>query len=92
MGWPVDESYEKNSNVFHAGKLTGELMLIVGELDNNVDPASTAQVVAALQKAGKKFDFVPIMNAGHGAAESEYGSYRRADFLVRHLKQTIPPR
>ena len=41
MGWPVDESYADNSNVTHADKLTGKLMLIVGELDSNVDPAST---------------------------------------------------
>jgi dipeptidyl aminopeptidase/acylaminoacyl peptidase len=86
MGWPVDESYARNSNVTHAAKLTGKLMLVVGELDDNVDPASTAQVVAALQKAGKHFDFLPVMNAGHGAAETPYGKYRRADFLVRHLQ------
>ena len=61
-------------------------MLGVGETDHNVDPASTAQVVAALQKAGKIFDFVPIMNADHGAAETPYGSYRRAEFLMRHLQ------
>lgn len=85
MGWPVDESYARNSNVTHADKLTGKLMLIVGELDHNVDPASTAQVVAALQKAGKDFDFVPIMNSNHGAAGTPYGKYRLADFLVRHL-------
>jgi dipeptidyl aminopeptidase/acylaminoacyl peptidase len=86
MGWPVDESYANNSNVTHAAKLTGKLMLVVGELDNNVDPASTYQVVAALQKAGHSFDFVPIINAGHGAAESPYGKYRRAEFLVRQLR------
>ena len=85
MGWPVDESYERNSNVTHVAKLKGNLMLIVGELDTNVDPASTAQVVAALQKAGKDCDYVPIMNAGHGAAETPYGKRRRADFLVRNL-------
>ncbi|MES2475332.1 MAG: DPP IV N-terminal domain-containing protein [Verrucomicrobiota bacterium] len=85
MGWPVDESYERNSNVTHAAKLQGKLMLIVGEMDSNVDPASTAQVVNALQQAGKDFDFVPIMNAGHGAAETPYGKYRRAEFLVRQL-------
>jgi dipeptidyl aminopeptidase/acylaminoacyl peptidase len=91
MGWPVDDSYARNSNVTHAAKLTGELMLVVGELDHNVDPASTAQVVAALQKAGKKFDFVPVMNSDHGAAESPYGKYRRADFLVRHLHAQETP-
>ncbi len=86
MGWPVDESYAENSNATHAAKLKGKLMLIVGELDNNVDPASTYQVVSALQKAGHSFDFVPIINAGHGAAETPYGKFRRAEFLVRHLR------
>jgi dipeptidyl-peptidase-4 len=85
MGWPVDESYARNSNVTHVAKLTGKLMLIVGELDTNVDPASTAQVVNALTRADKDFEFVPIMNAGHGAAETPYGKRRRADFLLRHL-------
>lgn len=85
MGWPVDGSYERNSNVTHVTKLKGKLMLIVGELDTNVDPASTAQVVAALQKADKDFEFLPIINAGHGAAETPYGKRRRAEFLVRNL-------
>jgi dipeptidyl-peptidase-4 len=86
MGWPVDDSYADNSNTTHAAKLQGKLMLVVGELDDNVDPASTAQVVHALQKANKIFDFVPIINAGHGAAESPYGKMRRANFLVTHLQ------
>lgn len=86
MGWPVDESYVKNSNKEDAPKLQGHLLLIVGELDTNVDPASTTQVVAALQKAGKSFDFMPIAGTGHGAAETPYGSRLRMEFLVRHLK------
>ena len=85
MGWPIDESYPRNANVTHVEKLTGKLLLIVGELDTNVDPASTTQVVNALQRANKDFDFLPIMNAGHGAAETPYGRYRRADFLVKNL-------
>lgn len=86
MGWPVDESYAKSSNKEEASKLQGHLLLIVGELDTNVDPANTMQVVAALQKAGKTFDFMPIAGTGHGAAETPYGSKLRMDFLVRHLK------
>ena len=50
-----------------------------------MDPASTYQVVGALQKAGKHFEFMPIINTGHSAAESPYGDYRRAEFLVREL-------
>jgi len=86
MGWPVDESYAQSSNVVHAAKLTGKLMLIVGEIDENVDPASTAQVATALEKADKDFELVTIMNAGHGAAESDYGRRRRAQFLVDALQ------
>jgi dipeptidyl aminopeptidase/acylaminoacyl peptidase len=69
-----------------ARKLQGKLLLIVGELDTNVDPASTMQVVGALQSAGKTFDYLPIVGAGHGAAETPYGSRRRMEFLVEHLQ------
>lgn len=86
MGWPVDESYAKSSNSEDAAKLEGHLLLIVGELDTNVDPASTTQVVAALQKAGKTFDYMPIAGAGHGAAETPYGAKLRVEFLIKHLQ------
>lgn len=85
MGWPVDDSYRESSNAEDAHRLKGELLLIVGELDKNVDPASTMQVVGALQKAKKSFDFLPIVGAGHGAAETAYGNQRRMEFLAKHL-------
>jgi dipeptidyl aminopeptidase/acylaminoacyl peptidase len=92
MGYPVDDSYAKNSNVDNAYRLTGKLMLVVGELDTNVDPASTMQVVNALIKANKDFDYLIIPGAGHGAAESPYGVRRRADFFVRNLLGVEPRR
>jgi dipeptidyl aminopeptidase/acylaminoacyl peptidase len=92
MGWPVDRSYEESSNVVNAARLTGKLLLVVGELDDNVDPASTMQVCAALQKADKDFDLVIVAGAGHGAAETPYGRRRRMDFLVRHLLGVEPRR
>jgi len=85
MGWPVDESYARNSNVTDAHKLTGKLMLVVGEMDRNVDPASTMQVVNALVKANKDFDLLVIPGANHGSAETPYGKRRRADYFVRNL-------
>ena len=60
-------------------------MLIVGELDRNVDPASTLQVSAALVRAGKPHELVVIPGTGHGAAETPYGTSKRAAFLKRHL-------
>ncbi len=82
--------YAENSNVTHAAKLTGRLLLIFGELDRNVDPASTMQVVNALEKADKDFELLPITGSNHGAAESPYGSRRRMDFLVRNLLGVEP--
>lgn len=86
LGWPVGEVYAQASNRDHAHRLQGALLLIVGELDTNVDPASTFQVVGALQRAGKPFEFMPLVNEGHGAAESDYGSRLRAEFLLKHLR------
>jgi dipeptidyl-peptidase-4 len=86
MGWPLDDSYARSSNLEDAAKMEGHLLLIVGELDNNVDPASTVQVVGALQRAKKSFEFMPIVGTGHGAAETPYGSRLRMEFLVKHLR------
>ncbi len=85
MGWPVGPHYEEQSNVTQAHRLQGKLLLTVGELDRNVDPASTMQVVGALIKADKDFDLIIVPGAGHGAGESPYGRRRRAEFFVRHL-------
>ncbi len=90
MGWPVDESYQRSSNVADAAKLQGHLMLCVGELDHNVDPASTMQVVNALIKADKDFELLIVPGQGHGAAETPYASRRRMDFFVRQLLGVEP--
>ena len=51
----------------HAGKLQGKLLLVVGELDTNVDPSSTMQVVNALIKANKYFDLLVMPGEDHPA-------------------------
>ena len=84
--------YEENSNVTHAGKLRGKLLLTVGELDRNVDPASTLQVVDALIRAEKEFEFVLVPGAGHGIGEAPYMVRRRQDFFVRALYGAEPRR
>jgi dipeptidyl aminopeptidase/acylaminoacyl peptidase len=86
MGYPLGPHYGEQSNVTQAHRLTGKLLLVVGELDRNVDPASTLQVVDALVKADRDFDLLLIPGAGHGAAESNYGRRRRAEYFVRHLR------
>ncbi len=90
MGWPVGSHYEEQSNVTQAHRLEGKLLLIVGEMDKNVDPASTMQVVNALIKANKDFDLLVAPGMGHGAAETPYASRRRQDFFVRRLLGVEP--
>ena len=90
MGWPVGPHYAEQSNVTQAHRLQGELLLTVGELDRNVDPASTMQVVDALIKADKDFDLIVVPGAGHGVGERSYAKRRRTDFFVRHLLGVEP--
>ncbi len=90
MGWPLGPHYEEQSNVTQAHRLQGKLLLIVGEMDRNVDPASTMQVVDALVKADRDFEMLVIPGTGHGSAETPYGSRRRADFFARHLLGVEP--
>ena len=91
MSYPIDSSYVECSNVENAYRLERPLMLVVGELDDNVDPASTMQVVNALEKAGKDFELVVIPGAHHTMGES-YGDHKRYDFFVRHLLGVAPPK
>jgi dipeptidyl aminopeptidase/acylaminoacyl peptidase len=90
MGWPLGPEYAASSNMEHAAKLQGRLLLIYGEMDTNVDPSSTMQVVNKLILANKDFDLVGIPNAGHTNGGT-YGDHKRFDFFVRHLRGIEPP-
>jgi dipeptidyl aminopeptidase/acylaminoacyl peptidase len=92
MGWPIGSHYAEQSNVTQAHNLQGKLMLIVGEVDTNVDPASTLQVVDALIRANKDFELIVVPGSNHGSASNPYGQRRRADFFVRHLHGVEPRR
>lgn len=90
MGYPVDSAYVECSNVYNAHKLEGALMLVVGELDDNVDPASTYQVADALIKAGKDFELVVLPGVHHTMGE-QFGEHKRFDFFVKNLLHVLPP-
>jgi dipeptidyl aminopeptidase/acylaminoacyl peptidase len=85
MGWPVGPHYEQQSNVTQAQRLQGKLLLMVGELDRNVDPASTLQVVNALIKADKDFEMLFIPGEGHGVLGNKYAQRRMIQFFERSL-------
>ncbi len=91
MGYPVDSTYSASSNVDNAWRLSRPLMLVVGELDDNVDPASTMQVADALIRAGKDFELVVIPGAHHTMGDA-FGEHKRYDFFVKNLMGVEPPR
>ncbi len=91
LGYPLGDQYKEGSNVENAHLLTRPLMLVVGELDDNVDPASTMQVVDALIKANKDFELVVLPGVGHTMGE-RYGEHKRYDFFVRNLLGVTPPK
>jgi dipeptidyl aminopeptidase/acylaminoacyl peptidase len=95
MGWPVDASYSASSGVDHAQNLQGHILMIVGEQDTNVDPASTMQVVNAMIKSRKDFDLLVVPNENHSALRSSgdvsYGLRRQYDFFVRYLRKEPTP-
>jgi dipeptidyl aminopeptidase/acylaminoacyl peptidase len=90
MGWPLGPEYAASSNVDNAWRLKGRLLLSVGEMDDNVDPASTMQVVNALVEANKVFDLLVLPGQRHSAG-GVYGERKRYDFFVRHLLGVEPP-
>jgi len=90
MSWPLGPHYAASSNVDNAHLLEGKLLLILPELDTNVDPSSTMQVVNALIEADKDFDFLVVPGADHGSG-GQYGVRKRYDFFVRHLLGVDPP-
>ncbi|TWT32911.1 DUF885 family protein [Blastopirellula retiformator] len=89
MGYPVGPHYSECSNIDNAAKLGGALMLIVGEMDNNVPPESTLRFADALIKADKDFDLLVMPGVGHSAGGT-YGRRRRNDFFVEHLMNKEP--
>jgi dipeptidyl aminopeptidase/acylaminoacyl peptidase len=90
MGFPIGPEYAECSNVVNAFRLRGKLLLIVGEMDDNVDPASTMQVVNALIAAKKDFELVVLPGMNHTLG-GEYGEQKRRDFFVRTFYNQSTP-
>jgi dipeptidyl aminopeptidase/acylaminoacyl peptidase len=103
MGLPVGEHYVKSANSTYAANLKGKLLLVHGELDDNVHPGSTIQLVDALIRANKDFDLLILPNRNHGqmidisgdkpsvASPDNYFLRRRWDYFIRHLHGVEPP-
>lgn len=91
MGLPVENHYSEQANQSLARNLEGKLLLIHGEMDENVHVSSTLVVVDALIEANKDFDLLIMPNRIHACGDDPYFIRRRWDYFVRHLLGAAPP-
>ncbi len=78
--------YHIETNPEIAANLKGHLMLVHGDIDNNVNPANTIRVVNALIRANKRFDLLILPGQRHGFGDmNEYFFYRLADYFSEWL-------
>lgn len=78
--------YNIKTNEEIANRLKGHLMLVHGDIDNNVHPGNTLRVVDALIRAGKRFDMLLLPQQRHGFGDmDEYFYWRMVDYFSRNL-------
>lgn len=78
--------YSIETNPEIASRLKGHLMLVHGDIDNNVHPGNTIRVANALIRANKRFDMLILPGQRHGFGDmNEYFFWRLADYFAEHL-------
>ncbi|MGL4519867.1 MAG: alpha/beta fold hydrolase [Phocaeicola sp.] len=79
--------YKISTNLEIAANLKGHLLLIHGDIDNNVHPGNTMRVVDALIRAGKRFDMLILPQQKHAFGDmNEYFYWRLVDYFSEHLR------
>ncbi|MGK0422067.1 MAG: dipeptidyl aminopeptidase/acylaminoacyl peptidase, partial [Polaribacter sp.] len=82
----IAHTYEIDDNQSLAKNLKGHLMLIHGDMDNNVHPAGTIRMAKELIKAHKRFEFMIMPGQRHGFGDmKEYSFWLRADHFSKYL-------
>ncbi|WP_418604645.1 prolyl oligopeptidase family serine peptidase [Hwangdonia sp.] len=92
QGWPVDDTYEKVSNITNAKNLKGKLLLVHGGIDENVNPSATFKLAEALVNADKDFDLLILPSQRHGfqGKARHYFIKKRWNYFIEHLLDTKP--
>ena len=91
MGMP-GEHYKKQSNLSLAKNLKGHLLLVHGDMDNNVNPASSMRLAAEFVKHNKDFELLLIPNRNHSLYDHPYFIRKRWDYFVTHLLNEEAPK
>lgn len=69
----------------------GHLLLVHGDIDDNVHVVETMRFADALMKANKDFDMLIVPNMFHGEGGNLYLVRRRWDYFVKNLLGVTPP-
>ncbi len=85
------DNFTASANQTMAANLQGHLLLYAADMDDNVHPANTIQLINALIRANRDFDFVLAPDRAHSLNEP-YFIRRRWDYFVRYLAGMEPPR
>lgn len=89
----IGAHYDEQSNFNLAANLQGKLLLVHGDLDNNVNPTSTLRLAGEFVKHNKDFDMLIIPNKNHGSVfEVPYFLRKRWDYFVENLAGIDPPK
>ena len=82
----VTFQYDIDKNQDIAGNLKGHLLLMTGDVDNNVHPSNTYRVMDALIRANKRFDFIMLPGQPHSYGPmGDYVYWRRIDYFSKWL-------
>lgn len=82
------ENYDINSPINHVDKLKGNYLLIHGSADDNVHFQNAMEMIDALQKANKQFDFMAYPNKNHSiyGGKTRWNLYTKmTNFLLENL-------
>jgi dipeptidyl aminopeptidase/acylaminoacyl peptidase len=92
QGLYSEAGYADQANTAVAACITGDLLLVHGDMDDNVHPAMTLRLVDALIKADRNFDMLMVPNAGHMLILLPYVRRRIWDYFVERLMGASAPR
>jgi dipeptidyl aminopeptidase/acylaminoacyl peptidase len=97
--WPehhmglVGPHYDEQSNIVNAAKIKGKLLLVHGDIDNNVNPVASIRLSAEMIKNNMDFDLLIVPGHDHYTLYNDkYFIRKRWDFFVENLIGVVPPK